>query len=55
MKEDNKEALSKEEIAKCVAVLEALNANASQLFDLPEEQRVALMRAAGQLSRPDKD
>jgi NAD(P)-dependent dehydrogenase (short-subunit alcohol dehydrogenase family) len=55
MEESKKEVLSKEEIAQCVALLEKLNTDASQLFDIPEAQRVALLKAAGQLSRPDRD
>jgi len=44
-----------EEINKCISVLEKLTSDSSLLADLPEEQRIALMKAAGQLSRPGRD
>ena len=49
-----KHTLSTEEINKCIAVLEQLNAETSQIFDIPKEQRTALIKAAGQFSRPDR-
>jgi len=51
----NKEQLSTEEIKNCISVLEKLNSDAGQLFELPEEQRIHLMKAAGLLSRPNRD
>lgn len=50
-----KEPLSTQEIEQCISILEKLNANAGQLFELPEDQRVHLMKAAGLLSRPNRD
>ena len=47
--------VSEEEIAQCIAILEALALDTNQVFELPEEKRVALMKAAGKLSRPDRD
>lgn len=47
--------VSEEEIEQCIAVLEALSIDTNQLFDLPEEKRVALIKAAGLLSRPNRD
>ncbi len=44
---------SQKEIDKCVAMLEDLVANSGTVF-LTEEQRVALMTAAGKFSRPDR-
>lgn len=41
-------------IEECIALLEHLTQNTEQLTDLTEEQRVALLKAAGKLSRPDK-
>jgi NAD(P)-dependent dehydrogenase (short-subunit alcohol dehydrogenase family) len=49
------ERLSQQEIEQCISILDQLNADAGQLFDLPEEQRVNLMKAAGLLSRPNRD
>lgn len=46
--------LSQDQIAQCLAVLESLNNDAAQIFDIPKEQRIALIKAAGILSRPTK-
>ncbi|MBL4653216.1 MAG: SDR family oxidoreductase [Flavobacteriales bacterium] len=43
------------EIDQCISTLEQLVENTNQLFELPEEQRIALMKIAGQLSRPSRD
>jgi NAD(P)-dependent dehydrogenase (short-subunit alcohol dehydrogenase family) len=50
-----KNPLSAEEINRCIAVLEQLNAETSQIFEIPKDQRTALIKAAGQFSRPDRD
>lgn len=58
MSEKEKEELNKlnqEEIDKCISILEMLNADTNQMFDLPENKRIALMKAAGLLSRPNKE
>jgi len=47
--------LSEEEIANCISVLEQLVGDTNQVFELPEEKRVALMKAAGLLSRPNRE
>ena len=46
--------LTKEEIDNCISVLEQLLKNGEQLVNLTEEQRIALMKNAGQLTRPDR-
>lgn len=46
---------STEEIDNCISVLNSLLDDTNQLFELPEEQRVALLKAAGLLSRPNKE
>jgi len=43
-----------ETIQQCIDTLKQLLNDTDQLFDLPEEQRVELMMAAGKLSRPSK-
>jgi NAD(P)-dependent dehydrogenase (short-subunit alcohol dehydrogenase family) len=48
-------AISFEEIEKCIALLTELNTNTNQIFDIPKEQRTALIKAAGQFSRPDRN
>src|SRR5690606_27844360 len=44
-----------EQIAQAIAVLEGLNADTAQIFDIPKESRLALLMAAGQFSRPSKE
>jgi len=43
------------EIENCISILEQLTTDTNQLFDLPEEKRIALMKAAGLLSRPNRE
>jgi len=43
------------EIDRCIALLTQLNADTDQIFDIPLAQRTALIKAAGQFSRPDRD
>ncbi|WP_339701398.1 SDR family oxidoreductase [uncultured Roseivirga sp.] len=47
--------LSPEQIRQCIEVLESLNANTNQIFDIPKEERLALIMAAGAFSRPSKE
>jgi len=46
---------SQDEIQACISILEHLVSHTEDLASLPEDQRVALMSAAGRLSRPDKE
>ncbi|WP_394844847.1 SDR family oxidoreductase [Pendulispora brunnea] len=46
--------LSQEELARTIAILESLVENRIQLASIPQEQRVALLTAAGRLSRPHR-
>lgn len=55
MNGDEADKLSGDQIESCITVLNKLLKDTNQLFDLPEEQRVALMSAAGLLSRPGRD
>jgi len=52
--EEYKEKLSTEAVDACISVLEHLLENGDQLVHLTEDQRIKLMKAAGQISRPDK-
>jgi NAD(P)-dependent dehydrogenase (short-subunit alcohol dehydrogenase family) len=52
---ENKTTISPEEIDRCIAVLAQLNSDTDQIFEIPKEQRIALIKAAGQFSRPDRD
>lgn len=46
---------SEEKIKDCILLLEDLVKDSGQLSHLSEKQRIALMSAAGRLSRPDRD
>ncbi len=55
--ENNKEQknkLSEVEINNCISVLEYLQQNGDQLTQLSKDQFLKLMKAAGQITRPDK-
>lgn len=51
---EQKGELTNVEINSCISVLEHLLQNGDQLIHLSEEQRLKLMKAAGQITRPDK-
>ncbi len=46
---------SKEEIQRCIDLLDDLVKNSIELAHLPDEQRIAILKAAGEISRPDRD
>ena len=46
--------ITSDEIDRCIAIMTQLNAATDQIFDIPKEQRTALIKAAGQFSRPDR-
>lgn len=52
---NNSTELSEKEIEKCLSILEALVSNSEPLSRIPESTKIALLRAAGKLSRPDRD
>ena len=54
MNNSNETAYSPEEIQHCISFLENLATNSGQIVNLSEAQRIALMTAAGQLTRPDR-
>ena len=47
--------LTKDQIDQCISILETLNGDTDQIFDIPMDQRIELLAQAGRLSRPDKD
>lgn len=55
MEPKNLSELTNDELAQCIALLERLNANQPQIYTLPEDTRIALLKAAGKISRPSKD
>src|SRR5690606_28342291 len=46
---------SDDDIQRCINILQSIVDQSEQLAKLPEEQRVALLKVAGRLSRPDRD
>lgn len=52
-KEEGK--LTKDQIDQCIAILETLNSDTDQIFDIPIDRRIELFTQAGRLSRPQKD
>ncbi len=55
--EINKEKgqLSKDQIDLCISILETLNRDTDQIFDIPLDRRIELITQAGRLSRPQKE
>ncbi|MBP6663406.1 MAG: SDR family NAD(P)-dependent oxidoreductase, partial [Paludibacter sp.] len=51
---EQKKVLNTIEVENCISVLEHLLENGDQLIHLPEEQRIKLMKMAGQITRPDR-
>ena len=52
---DQPSPIDPSKIRECIAILEALNTHTDQIFEIPKEDRVALIKAAGEFSRPDKE
>lgn len=53
--EPREKILSNEELDACINTLETLVRDTNQLFDIDEAKRVALMKASGALSRPNRE
>lgn len=53
--EEQAKKLKQEEIDKCISILESLNTDTNQIFEIPKEQRLALIKAAGLFSRPSRE
>ena len=47
--------VSQEQIDSCIAILEQLVGDTNQVFELAEEKRIALFKAAGMLTRPSRE
>ena len=47
--------LSQEQIQQCISILNTLNTDTNQIFEIPKDQRLELLMAAGLLSRPSKE
>ena len=46
---------TQDEIQRCIGLLEDLVENSVELAHLSKEQRIAILKAAGEISRPDRD
>lgn len=53
--EEEGKKVSSEEIKRCISILEALNTDTDQIFEIPEEERMALIIEAGKFSRPSRE
>ena len=53
--EEKQDKYEKEDIEKCIAILNRLSNSNQELVDLDNEQRLALLELAGKLSRPSKE
>ena len=52
---DTTQAISLDEIDKCISILEQLVTDTNQIFDIPKEKRTALLKVSGMLSRPSRE
>ncbi|CAM4400574.1 SDR family oxidoreductase [Zobellia nedashkovskayae] len=52
---DDSQEITLEEVKKTIAVLERLVGDTNQIFEIPKEQRTALIKVSGQLSRPSRE
>ena len=50
-----KDQLSKEQIDQCIYILETLNGDTDQIFEIPKDRRIELIKQAGRLSRPHRE
>ncbi|MEX0813454.1 MAG: SDR family oxidoreductase [Chitinophagales bacterium] len=48
-------SLTQDQIDQCISILEQLNADTNQIFEIPKEKRIALLKAAGLISRPSRE
>jgi hypothetical protein len=53
--EHTNEKVSQDQIDICLEVLQKLNKDTDQIFEIPEEKRLALLMAAGLFSRPSRE
>jgi NAD(P)-dependent dehydrogenase (short-subunit alcohol dehydrogenase family) len=51
----NEGRLDRDQIDQCIAILEILNNDTDQIFDIPLDRRIELIKQAGRLSRPVKE
>tara|TARA_R110000765_G_scaffold70718_1_gene137182 strand:+ start:1528 stop:3078 length:1551 start_codon:yes stop_codon:yes gene_type:complete len=51
---ENESDIDLSEIENCIEILNRLVTDTNQIFEIPEDRRIALIKVAGQLSRPNK-
>lgn len=51
---ENETEIDLNEIESCIEILNRLVNDTNQIFEIPEDRRIALIKVAGQLSRPNK-
>jgi NAD(P)-dependent dehydrogenase (short-subunit alcohol dehydrogenase family) len=51
----DKDLLTKDQIELCISILETLNSDTNQIFDIAKDRRIELLKQAGRLSRPQKE
>ncbi|APQ18998.1 SDR family NAD(P)-dependent oxidoreductase [Maribacter hydrothermalis] len=52
--QENETEIDLNEIESCIEILNRLVTDTNQIFEIPEDRRIALIKVAGQLSRPNK-
>ncbi|MEQ8472351.1 MAG: SDR family oxidoreductase [Marinoscillum sp.] len=55
IQEKANQQVNEREIERCIELLNRLSDSGAELFSLPEPQRIALLKAAGRLSRPSRE
>ncbi len=50
-----KDQLTQEQIDQCISILTSLNTDTDQIFDIPKDLRIELIKQAGLLSRPSRE
>jgi len=56
MESDKKnKQLTQDQIDLCISILETLNGDTNQIFEIPKAKRIELLTQAGRLSRPQRD
>lgn len=52
---ENQSEIALKEIDRCIAILNRLVSDTNEIFEIPEDKRIELIKAAGQLSRPSRE
>jgi len=52
---EKSDSITPEQIQQCISILEKLNGDTNLIFEIPKDQRLALIMAAGLFSRPSRE